>query len=159
MRRSIRTGFSLIELLIVLAIITVLIGILVPAVGRFRRAAEVTQCASNLRQIGQALFMYRTANRAWPDATSIPAPFTEPNQPANPTLPDRLAPYLSPATSVYHCPGDFQQVYTPQSFLAACPKGRVGFARLIFSARPFGHAAKKAHRIPHSFRHSRFHHS
>ena len=49
--RRARRGFSLLEILTVIAIISVLIAILLPVLGRAREAAHVTTCANNLRQI------------------------------------------------------------------------------------------------------------
>lgn len=52
-------AFTLVELLIVLAVIVLLASLLLPVVVNSRKRAHQTQCISQLRQIGQAIQMYR----------------------------------------------------------------------------------------------------
>ena len=65
-RRQSSRGFTLIELAVVIAIITILLSLLLPAVQSAREAARRTQCANNLTQIGIALASYEVSHRVLP---------------------------------------------------------------------------------------------
>src|SRR5258706_8660210 len=62
-------GFTLVELLVVIAIIAVLIAILLPALNRAKQQAQQIRCATNLRQIGVAMTMYTGQYRFFPNAS------------------------------------------------------------------------------------------
>jgi prepilin-type N-terminal cleavage/methylation domain-containing protein len=99
-----RRGFTLVELLVVMAIIAMLIALLLPAVQQAREAARRTQCLSNLHNLVLAMHNYEGSHRVFPPgiiapglecesplAMTFPEPFPVPlprlpNQPQTPFL-------------------------------------------------------------------------
>ncbi|MBC8216924.1 MAG: type II secretion system protein [Planctomycetes bacterium] len=89
-------GFTLVELLVVVAIISALFGILLPALGRCRESAKQVTCLSNLKQIGLATELYVGEYgyypRAWADSEC--------------RWMDLVKPFVAKKSRVYGCPSD-----------------------------------------------------
>lgn len=64
-RPSRNSGFTLVELLVVIGIIALLISILLPALNKARASSIKVKCLSNLRQCGLFLRMYGQENKDW----------------------------------------------------------------------------------------------
>lgn len=96
-----RSGFTLVELLTVVAILGILAALLFPVFARAREAGRRTTCASNLRQLGMALKMYaQDYEERFPMGTD-PAQWTN----GNPKMEfvRALFPYAK-ERSLFYCP-------------------------------------------------------
>ncbi len=143
-------GFTLVELLVVISIISVLIGILFPALGIVRESAQRTACRVNLRSIGLGVQVYMNGND---DVLPLALPLedstsTGPDGAPAPLGPDSILSIIAPlvdSAEVFICPSDED---IPE-FLYQQPTGPIGhhssyeywagslmLAREIFAADP-----------------------
>ncbi len=70
------SGFTLVELLVVVAVIALLIGLLLPALGKAREAGRELKCASNIRNVGQGVTIYTTSTEVYPMSYLYPTTTT-----------------------------------------------------------------------------------
>ena len=109
-RVRIENGFSLIELLAVMAMIALLTSLLLSAVSKAKEAARATACLSNLRQIGLALQLYTQDNGNRLPVMRDQAPLTNnPSAGMWPGMETVLKPYLS--GPVLKCPSDRKGIF------------------------------------------------
>jgi prepilin-type N-terminal cleavage/methylation domain-containing protein/prepilin-type processing-associated H-X9-DG protein len=147
-RRSCRAiateGFTLVELLVVMAIIMILASMLLPTLGRSKDRARETQCINNFRQIGMGTKML------WDDADSKMRHVSGGQDPSTPCLETNygfahnrnLFLYLKQA-KVFQCPCDMGKVsahchlHPSQTLLPSCWETR-GFSYEMNLGRPVG---------------------
>ena len=97
-----RTGFTLLELLVVIVILGVLVALTAPLVAGVRVAANRSLCMSNQRQIGLALHLYANDN----EGTFPPTMHSTSSWRKEESWVFQLAPYLSDVDEVRVCPSD-----------------------------------------------------
>ncbi len=100
-----RTGFTLIEMLVVIGIVALITALLFPAFSRVREKGRQTVCLSNERQLGVAILMYTHDNDDF-----LPPDYN--------AWAGRIYPYVK-NVDVFHCPSDAttsQPPYFPVSY-------------------------------------------
>ncbi|MCC6660020.1 MAG: DUF1559 domain-containing protein [Phycisphaerales bacterium] len=113
-----RNAFSLIEVLVAIAIIAVLIALLLPTLIYTRDAARTTLCAANLKQVGMAWSQYLDDYQVFPQHELSPdwnyggvhfvgqQPVLASDRPINRYLADEKDSASRPVALLYRCPSD-----------------------------------------------------
>lgn len=139
-------AFTLIELLVVIMIISILIGITMPALGKMRAVSQRLKCLTNLKGFGVSFELYRKDNK---DLLPYVLPFHNEDFPQNPDDPqllevlegyiDAQPPYYNEdgvlvVTEPYLCPSDTDNVGLQTGFSYEYWPGALMIAREIFRA-------------------------
>ena len=112
-----KTAFTLVELLVVVAIIGILAAILFPVFARARENARKTSCLSNLKQIGLAALQYNQDYDDYMPLTLMDSFFNDGT--IRSTWVDTTQPYIK-SSQVYRCPSDSDTSWeTPVSVYGA----------------------------------------
>lgn len=119
-------GFTLVELIVVVAVIAILISLLVPVLGRARSEAETVKCRANLKSLGLALNLYaQNNNQDYPVAERCHNPHLD--------LLELTAGYVNPP-ELFYCPANTEpdQTYTPANVAA----GNISYFYFCAEKRP-----------------------
>ena len=139
--KKIKKGFTLVELMIVVAIIAILAAAIVIGYAHARTSSQVATSAANLKEISTALELYYSDNQAYPaSAASISsATFGDSGDasgqtymPAAPKAPGAVAAYELTTTGNGYVIGD-QNVYAAQDVKSVCPSATTASNYLVYS--------------------------
>lgn len=150
-------GFTLIEILVVTAIIALLLVILLPILRNVRAAAKRTVCLTNLRQIGFATSEYANANKGWYPVAEVtgrwgfrraPGEITPDHPDAEPEIYGLAAvfhrlKYLPGRSDVWICPAASVETQAYKNTYAFNLSSRLENRKDIIYTRPFWNQARR----------------
>lgn len=143
-QNMVRRGLSLIELMVVLAILAIMIGLILPAIMKIRESAQRAQCQNHLKQMVLAFHHYHHTQGRFPDGgkngadppASHPLMTHRPSQRSEWSWTYQILPFLE-QSSLYDHPDDATIQSTPVA-LFYCPSRRqpqtyFGLAKVDFA--------------------------
>ena len=101
------TSFTLVEILVVIAVIAILAGLLMPTLSTARKSGNRAYCINNLNQIGKALEMYAQENKEFFPRNSTSQKLTDSSRTP---LSATLMPYLK-TDKVFKCPDEHEKLF------------------------------------------------
>jgi len=117
-----QSGFTLVELLVVIGIIALLISILLPTLASARRSANSVKCLASLKEIGNAFSMYAMENKGmYPAARDKMYQYTSTGAVAERRWTDLLAKYLNKKGSTFETNANLATIRV-NSVLWGCPE-------------------------------------
>ncbi|RRJ94810.1 prepilin-type N-terminal cleavage/methylation domain-containing protein [Opitutaceae bacterium TAV4] len=124
-RPSCHRAFTLIELMTVIAIISILAAIIIPTVGKVRKSARRAECISNLRQIMTAAHLFANEHKGnFPTTRNVAMGMFAPNPstPHDGGLITALLSYANGSKKIFYCPS----VVSPTGFTFAGQAAKTG---------------------------------
>ncbi len=125
--RRVEPGFTLIEMLVVISIVTVLVALMVPSLSAARRTARDTQCKARMRQIFQVGEIYRGDWKYYYPVSVLLDTYPNYTPPADMWYYFQIESYLNVATR------SLQQKSTPQANMLMCPASQYSPAMTAFA--------------------------
>jgi prepilin-type N-terminal cleavage/methylation domain-containing protein len=135
-----RQAFTLIEMLVVIAIIGILASMLLPSLAKAKQKALRIKCMNNLNQIGKAMFMFGQDNDDWFPWNDWCPPFS--------VKAEHFAQnYKEDPGSIFACRGLKRELVTPKILLSPCDPTRAA-AHEIVADQWKTYSAREGHPIP-----------